>query len=99
MTMNESVRRALVLDDLILGVQKGLLTPSEKGRAIWLLNATDWKIQGVGGIATDLLNKLLNVSPLLRMNAPPTATTDEPKSVERSPAVPTLVTYGFTKPE
>jgi hypothetical protein len=97
--MNEAIRRALILDDLILGVQKGLLTPSEKGRAIWLLNATDWKIQGVGGISTDLLNKLVTVSPLLRMNAPPTVATDEPKSTGRGRAVSSVVTYGFTKSE
>ncbi len=98
--MSESIRRALILDDLILGVQKGLLTPSEKGRAIWLFNATDWKIHGVGGIPTELLKKLLNVSPLLRMNAPPTVTTEEPENAARSRAGPAVVTYGFTpKPE
>jgi hypothetical protein len=97
--MNESLRRSLILDDLILGVQKGLLTTSEKSRAIWLLNATGWQLQGVGGISTDLLNKLSDVSPLLRMNAPPTVTTDEAKNVARSRVVPPNITYGFTKPE
>lgn len=98
--MSESIRRALILDDLILGVQKGLLTTSEKGRAIWLLNATDWKIQGVGGIPTDLLNKLLTVSPLLRLNTAPAPTTEEPESAAKSRTVPAVVTYGFTpKPE
>jgi len=100
MTMSESIRRALILDDLILGVQKGLLTSSEKVRAIWLLNATDWTIQGVGGIPTDLLNKLLNVSPLLKINAAPTLATREPRSCERSHVAPNVVTYGFTpKPD
>jgi len=64
--MTDAMLRGLILSDLIQGCQDGRLTRTEKDRAIWLLNATDWKIQNVVGLPTDFLAKLLSVCPLLR---------------------------------
>ncbi|MEX2109835.1 MAG: hypothetical protein WD802_04470 [Gemmatimonadaceae bacterium] len=72
------MRRALITDDLIEAVQNDALTPNEYQTALWVLRASDWKLQGVIGISTDLLNKMLAASQLLSSDilaaSPPLAT-------------------------
>lgn len=94
-------QRSLIEDDFLFAVQHGKLTQKERHLGLWYLNAGNWNLQGVVGMPTDLLKKLMDASALLKIDSVPTVTTGEPsKSVERSPAVPSaVVTYGFSKPE
>lgn len=64
--MSPAIRRGLIEDELIFGVQCGRISSADRFVALWYLRAGDWTLNHPG-VSADLRAKVLRVSPTLSM--------------------------------
>lgn len=64
--MPEALRRALILDDILLGVQSGALSRREAEVVRWLLNNNSFRLDNNALMLTELRNRVIAACPLLQ---------------------------------
>jgi hypothetical protein len=97
--MTESMRRELIVSDLISAVQRGIITNRERRDVTWQIGLNGWQLGSRTVMTTDLRNRVLQACSLLRENEI-TAVSDgygeESPRDKASPSAPTE-TFGLLR--
>ncbi len=98
--MSPALRSALILDDLILGIQNGKISRSEKERILWYLRNNNGRLDKNAVISTELRARVLAVCPMLREESDIVVTAESQNKSASTPATPSTeinsdAGYGF----
>jgi hypothetical protein len=92
--MVESMRRELIVSDLISAVQRNIITNRERKDVTWLIGLNGWQLGSRTVMTTDLRNRVLQACPLLREKEI-TVSADSGEETPREKATPSAPTETF----
>jgi len=90
------MRRELILDDLIVACQTGLMTRKEKDQALWIMRVSSWTLENVTGVPTALVNKMKAASVFLQDESTVIATSEPVTIIDAKKELEPIATFGLT---